>query len=79
MDRVWFSLACLPCKRAESGEILTRMNFQFTWINSDTVRIYYRVNGHKMKYFTDRTVTILSPFIKHLFLQRCKNSSNDRK
>ena len=27
VNRVWFSLEFLPCKRPESGEILTRMNF----------------------------------------------------
>ena len=27
VNRVWFSLACLPRKRPESGEILTRMKF----------------------------------------------------
>ena len=27
VDRVWFSLTCLPCKRPGSGEILTRMSF----------------------------------------------------
>ena len=27
VNRVWFSLACLPCKRHVSSESLTRMNF----------------------------------------------------
>ena len=27
VNRVWISLACLPCKRSGSGETLTRMNF----------------------------------------------------
>ena len=42
MNRVWFSLAFLPCKRPGSGE---QDEFQNTWLNSDTLRICYSVNG----------------------------------
>ena len=28
VNRFWFSLACLPCKRPGSGEILNRMNIK---------------------------------------------------
>ena len=29
VNRAWLSFTCFPCKRLESGEILTRMNFNF--------------------------------------------------
>ena len=38
-------MAYLPCKRPGSGDKFDQDEFQFTWINSDTLRICYSVNG----------------------------------
>ena len=45
VTRIWFSLAYLLCNRSESGEILTRLNFDLRgWINFDMLLICHHVN-----------------------------------
>ena len=71
VNRVWFSLACLPRKHPGSCEILTRMNFNLP----DFMCICYGVNGALITLLTSPIYKHRKRAATHLFKRPSENQA----
>ena len=73
VNRVWFSMACLPCKRPGSVEIFDQDEFQSTWMNFDTLRSCYSANGAQVTLLTSGIYKHMKRAATHLFKRQSEN------
>ena len=66
VNRVWFSLSWIWLNFDQD-------EFQFTWINSDTLRICYSVNGAKVTLLTSSIYKHMKRAATQLFKRQSKN------